>query len=426
MAGEGVVEQQRIARHLEAEGDNQGAQQALERAVAADPRSAEVRAELAGFFLRRENWDGADRVAREALAIDDSNSEAHRVLGMLYAVRSEDRGRTVTPAQVTGFVRQAIDHLEKVVENPSGLTDINLQYTLGRLYLRAGQADKAIASLSRVVGENPGSVQARVSLAQAFPVKLDWTAPKPGAAKAASGAPLTTHQWYDGTQHPWEFKRVWHIEPSLEDPDTAYAGVEDAAIFVTRDGGRSWQELSGLRGHPTGAQWMPGAGGMGVHTILLDPVHRGRMYVAISAAGVDPSAVVCLRVVTWLRSTSVEWRSDLRPNASSCCVISPARRQVSRICTASSCGPVPGTVAVQISSALPMMAVSMLLKSCATPPARLPRLSIFCACSNCCSIIACSSAARFNRVMSRLNTETPNTSPSLVTGLSDTSEVRRP
>ena len=59
-----------IARHLEAEGDSQGAQQELERAVAADPRSAEVRAELAGFFLRRENWDGADRVAREALAIE--------------------------------------------------------------------------------------------------------------------------------------------------------------------------------------------------------------------------------------------------------------------------------------------------------------------------------------------------------------------
>src|SRR5215210_2776776 len=37
-----------------------------------------------------------------------------------------------------------------------------------------------------------------------------------------------THQWYDGTQHPWEFKRVWHLEPSLADPDTVYAGVEDA------------------------------------------------------------------------------------------------------------------------------------------------------------------------------------------------------
>ncbi|HEX3234885.1 MAG TPA: exo-alpha-sialidase [Gemmatimonadales bacterium] len=95
-----------------------------------------------------------------------------------------------------------------------------------------------------------------------------------------------THQWYDGTQHPWEFKRVWHLEPSLSDPDTVYAGVEDAALFRTVDGGRSWQELAGLRGHPSGPRWMPGAGGMGLHTILLDPTHPGRIFIAISAAGV--------------------------------------------------------------------------------------------------------------------------------------------
>jgi hypothetical protein len=100
-----------------------------------------------------------------------------------------------------------------------------------------------------------------------------------------SGRPLTTHQWYDGTQHPWEFARVWHLEPSLTDPDVAYAGVEDAAIFKTTDGGRSWHELSGLRGHETGPKWQPGAGGMGVHTILLDPKNPDRIFVAISAAG---------------------------------------------------------------------------------------------------------------------------------------------
>jgi hypothetical protein len=94
-----------------------------------------------------------------------------------------------------------------------------------------------------------------------------------------------THQWYDGTPHPWEFKRVWHLEPSLTDPDHVYAGVEDAALFETRDGGATWRELSGLRGHGTGAQWMPGAGGMGLHTIVLDRVNPGRMYIAISAAG---------------------------------------------------------------------------------------------------------------------------------------------
>ncbi len=103
------------------------------------------------------------------------------------------------------------------------------------------------------------------------------------------------HMWYDGTQHPWEFKRVWHIEPSLTDPDTAYAGVEDAAIFKTTDGGKSWKELPGLR-QAKGHLWQPGAGGMAVHTILLDPKNEKRIFVAISAGG-------CFRTddggVTW-------------------------------------------------------------------------------------------------------------------------------
>ncbi len=93
-----------------------------------------------------------------------------------------------------------------------------------------------------------------------------------------------THQWYDGTQHPWEFKRVWHLEPSPSDPDTVYAGVEDAALFKTIDGGRSWQELPGLRS-AKGKIWQPGAGGMCLHTILLDPTRPEKIFVAISAAG---------------------------------------------------------------------------------------------------------------------------------------------
>jgi photosystem II stability/assembly factor-like uncharacterized protein len=94
-----------------------------------------------------------------------------------------------------------------------------------------------------------------------------------------------THQWYDGTPHPWEFARVWHLEPSLTDPDTVYAGVEDAALFKSTDAGQSWHELSGLRNHDTGSHWQPGAGGMCLHTLLLDPVNEGRMFAAISAAG---------------------------------------------------------------------------------------------------------------------------------------------
>jgi photosystem II stability/assembly factor-like uncharacterized protein len=127
-----------------------------------------------------------------------------------------------------------------------------------------------------------------------------WEQPgtKPGeAATTPDGMPKSqsnkfvydgvpgTHQWYDGTPHPWEFKRVWHLEPSLTDPDTVYAGVEDAALFRTTDGGQNWQELSGLRSHGSGPKWTPGAGGMCLHTILLDPTNPGRIYIAISAAG---------------------------------------------------------------------------------------------------------------------------------------------
>jgi photosystem II stability/assembly factor-like uncharacterized protein len=94
-----------------------------------------------------------------------------------------------------------------------------------------------------------------------------------------------THQWYDGTPHPWEFKRVWHLEPSLTNPDVVYAGVEDAAIFKTTDAGQSWHEMPALREHRTGPQWAPGAGGLCLHTILIDPKNERRMYTAISSAG---------------------------------------------------------------------------------------------------------------------------------------------
>ena len=94
-----------------------------------------------------------------------------------------------------------------------------------------------------------------------------------------------THLWYDGTPRPWEFKRVWHLEPSPSDPGTVYAGVEDAGLFRSTDGGQSWQELAGLRTHRSAPAWQPGAGGLCLHTIVLDPAGSGRMFTAISAAG---------------------------------------------------------------------------------------------------------------------------------------------
>src|ERR1043165_4631063 len=125
-----------------------------------------------------------------------------------------------------------------------------------------------------------------------------WTPPgsNPDDLKSPDGMPkaesnkflyegeVGTHKFYDGSQHPWEFKRIWHIEPSLTDPDTAFAGAEDAAIFKTTDGGKTWKELPGLR-KAKGHLWQPGAGGMGLHTILLDKTNPQRIYIAISAAG---------------------------------------------------------------------------------------------------------------------------------------------
>jgi photosystem II stability/assembly factor-like uncharacterized protein len=95
-----------------------------------------------------------------------------------------------------------------------------------------------------------------------------------------------THLYYDGTLRPWAFTRVWHLEPSLADPDTVWAGVEDAAIYRSVDGGAGWSELPGLRTHETASQWAPGAGGLCLHTIVLDPRNPARLYAAISAAGV--------------------------------------------------------------------------------------------------------------------------------------------
>jgi hypothetical protein len=114
-----------------------------------------------------------------------------------------------------------------------------------------------------------------------------------------------THQWYDGKPHPWEFKRVWHLEPSLTDPDKVYAGIEDAALFHSADGGKSWQELPGLRGHGSGPRWQPGAGGMCLHTILLDPMDPRRIFIAISAAGAfrsDDAGVTWKAINQGLRS----------------------------------------------------------------------------------------------------------------------------
>jgi len=157
-----------LGRRLEQDGDAKGAVAALERAAAADPSSAEIRAELAGLHMRQNDVPAAEKAARDALSRDAGNVEAHRVLGLIQSAYAESAGENGQADKAPEFTKNAIAHLEKVVATPGGATDVNVQYSLGRLYLRSGDNEKAIERLSRVLEQNSYSIQARLSLAQAL------------------------------------------------------------------------------------------------------------------------------------------------------------------------------------------------------------------------------------------------------------------
>ncbi|HNB53370.1 MAG TPA: hypothetical protein PK530_15570 [Anaerolineales bacterium] len=172
------------------------------------------------------------------------------------------------------FAGWEIYHLKGSAADPNRIYASQSSGWFGQVIQRSNDGGKT--------WEQPGSTDEPMTTPEGFPKgesnKFVYdTSPE-------TGATLTTHQFYDGSQHPWEFKRVWYLEPSLTDPDTVYAGVEDAALFRTTNGGRTWHELSGLR-ETKGHLWQPGAGGMCLHTILQDPTNPKRLYVAISAAG---------------------------------------------------------------------------------------------------------------------------------------------
>jgi tetratricopeptide (TPR) repeat protein len=162
-----------MARRLESQGDQAGALAALERAAAADPTSAEVRAEIASFQLRRNRRSDAESAALQALKLDDANLEAHRVLGLIYSANVDAMNARTPEMQVEVAARQAITHLERAAGVASAGTDIQIHYSLGRLYLRIGDAAKAVEAFTRVVTQNPDSAQGRLSLAQALAASGD-------------------------------------------------------------------------------------------------------------------------------------------------------------------------------------------------------------------------------------------------------------
>jgi tetratricopeptide (TPR) repeat protein len=161
-----------LARRLEADGDVKGARAALDRAAAADPKSAEVRAEIAALHLRRNERSEAEKAAKAALAIDEKNVEGNRVLGLLYAAAADATGERSSPQTATN-IRDAITYLERAAAGTTVAADANLYFTLGRLYIRDGTPDKAVQSLTRVLSQNPNSVQGRIALAQAYAASKD-------------------------------------------------------------------------------------------------------------------------------------------------------------------------------------------------------------------------------------------------------------
>jgi tetratricopeptide (TPR) repeat protein len=162
-----------LARRLEADGDVKGARAALERAAVADPKSAEIRAEIASLHLRRNERAEAEKAAKAALALDEKNVEANRALGLIYAATVEATTERSQSAQTATYIRDAITYLERAAAGSTVTADAELYFTLGRLYIRGGFPDKAVQSLSRVLSQNPNSVRGRIALAQAFAASKD-------------------------------------------------------------------------------------------------------------------------------------------------------------------------------------------------------------------------------------------------------------
>jgi tetratricopeptide (TPR) repeat protein len=156
-----------LSRHLENQGDEAGALEALKRAQAADPKSADIRAEMAGMYARQNKAAEAVEAAEQALKIDPSSGEAHRILGLVFAAWADGSGSPPAGRAPEQLRRDAIEHLTKILDSPAVATDLSLQVTLGRLHMRVGQPDKAIPILENVVSQAPFAVEPYTLLADA-------------------------------------------------------------------------------------------------------------------------------------------------------------------------------------------------------------------------------------------------------------------
>lgn len=156
-----------MARRAEAEGDNAGALAALERARKLDPDSAEISAEIAGFYSRQNRMSDAIVAAEHALKLDKDNEEAHHVLALVYSAWADGAAPAPSGQSVAMARTAAIAHLTAIQNTPLMATNPNLQMTLGRLHLRAGKADVAVPILEKVAQQVPWAAEPLVLLYEA-------------------------------------------------------------------------------------------------------------------------------------------------------------------------------------------------------------------------------------------------------------------
>jgi hypothetical protein len=101
-----------------------------------------------------------------------------------------------------------------------------------------------------------------------------------------SWAPLTHGPSYSPTSG-LNLRGIWQITAGApSQPDTYYAGVDEAGLFVSHDQGITWQAVEGIMHHPDRAHWRASRGGITLHAIAIDPTNPQRMWVAIASAGI--------------------------------------------------------------------------------------------------------------------------------------------
>ena len=154
-----------LGRHYESQGDTDKALEALKRGIGLSPKSAELRAELAGVYARQDRAVEAIDAAEEALKYDPQNREANRIAGSIYAAAAEQRRSIRVGESPQLYVSRAIAALERARQDGPG--ELGLDLTLGRLYLQTGSHEKALPLLSRVVLEQPGYPEGSILLATA-------------------------------------------------------------------------------------------------------------------------------------------------------------------------------------------------------------------------------------------------------------------